>query len=93
MKSGRRCAPGIVHPDAVRLYRPAAALAHVLFVPPFLWPLATQTFPAKTVAWLLAVPISDGELAYARGRGAAALERAFEDRQIDVFDLDRRPVF
>ena len=43
----------------------------------------------KTVAWLLAVPITDAEAAYAGQHGAEALEDLFERAQIDLFDLDR----
>ncbi|WP_410524173.1 suppressor of fused domain protein [Ralstonia pseudosolanacearum] len=43
---------------------------------------------SKKVHWLLAVPISDAEHAYLRDHGLDALERAFEDRQIDIFDRE-----
>ncbi|AKZ29074.1 hypothetical protein ACH51_22740 (plasmid) [Ralstonia solanacearum] len=39
------------------------------------------------------VPISDAEHAYLRDHGLDALERAFEDRQIDIFDINRDSVF
>ncbi|MGR3832064.1 hypothetical protein [Ralstonia pseudosolanacearum] len=34
------------------------------------------------------MPISDAEHAYLRDHGLDALERAFEDRQIDIFDRE-----
>ncbi|ESS51128.1 hypothetical protein L665_00293 [Ralstonia solanacearum SD54] len=39
------------------------------------------------------MPISDAEHAYLRDHGLDALERAFEDRQIDIFDINRDSVF
>ena len=87
-------APGVIYPDIVTMYPMSKTLAHVMFVPPFLWDerLKTMTFESKTVAFLMAVPISEMERRYAEEHGAEALETLFEDKQIDVFDIDRPSV-
>lgn len=89
INSGMRAEPGAIFPRVIELYRGHAALTDILFVPPFLWPLETQKFDTKTVAWLLAVPISEAERDYAKANGPEALEAQFEHHQIDIFDLDR----
>ena len=86
------CQPGTVFPRVVEMYKADSDMKDVLFVPPFLWELKTLDFDSKKVAWLLAVPISEGENAYARDNGSDVLEALFEDRQIDIFDLDRTSV-
>ncbi|MBK0869563.1 MAG: suppressor of fused domain protein [Saccharopolyspora sp.] len=85
------CSPGSIFPDVVGMYYPAATMRHILFVPPFLWAdeLETMHFPGKTVAWLQAVPISEGERQYATANGSDALQDLFVQNQIDVFNLDR----
>ncbi|MGI8627462.1 MAG: suppressor of fused domain protein [Geodermatophilaceae bacterium] len=45
-----------------------------------------------TVAWLMAVPIADSEVEFARLNGTQRLQEIFEQEQIDVFDIDRAPV-
>ena len=41
---------------------------------------------------LMAVPISGSELIYADRSGPKALSALFEERQIDIFDINRLPV-
>jgi antitoxin YqcF len=86
--------PGRIFPGAVATYYPDFTMKHLLFVPPFLWDelVQTQEFPDKTVAWLLAVPISENEMRYASTNGPDALEELFEQEQIDAFDLERPSV-
>jgi antitoxin YqcF len=88
------CQPGAIFPRVVEMYDPEITMKHLMFVSPFVWGDAPQTLelPDKTVAWLLAVPISDGERHYAETNGAEALEDLFEQAQVDVFDIDREPV-
>jgi hypothetical protein len=91
IKSRWFCAPGVVFPDVFAMYRPESSMAHVLFVSPFLWEdgLQTVSLPDRKVAWLLAVPISEAERAFAVEHGPKRLEELFEQRQIDIFDPDR----
>lgn len=90
---GHFCAPGVIFPEIVRRHRPKGPMAHVMFVPPFLWPdLRTIVDEPPPIAWLLAVPISHSELAYAMEHGPAALERAMEEAHVDIYDIDRDPI-
>jgi hypothetical protein len=92
INSKLKARPGSIFPRVIELYRPDLDMKHILLVPPFLWELETQEFAAKKVAWLLAVPISDEERNFALEKGSDALENVFEQKQIDIFDLDRRSV-
>ncbi|MMZ71657.1 Antitoxin YqcF [compost metagenome] len=69
-------------------------MKHMLFVPPFLWEEQLQTidFQDKKVAWLLAVPISENEYLFAQEYGSNKLEDLFEQKQIDIFDIERKSV-
>jgi len=85
--------PGAIFPDVVCMYRNGSEMKHLLFCPPFLWNnLKTQELSDKTVAWLLLVPISENERRFAEENGSDALEGLFVEKQIDVFNLDRRSV-
>jgi hypothetical protein len=83
--------PGRIFPNVVTIHQRNLELKHVLFVSPFLWEgeLETVTFPDKTVAWLMAVPISDREAEYARRNGSEALETLMEEKEVNDFDPDR----
>jgi hypothetical protein len=84
--------PGGIFPCVIESYRPDIEMKHVFLVPPFLWDLKTQEFPTKKVAWLLAVPISEKEKGFAVENGSDALESLFEEKQIDIFDLERESI-
>ena len=81
--------PGVVIPRALELYGEGREMKHAMLISPFVWDLETQSFSAKSVAWLQVLPISDAERDYALANGPEALEDLFQDRQIDVFDIDR----
>ena len=90
---GSRCGLFTIFPDVVpRELSPA--LRHVVLVPPFLWEddLRAQVFDYKTVAWLLAVPITEDERQCAEDRGSEALQTLFVDARIDIFDPARTSV-
>lgn len=92
-KSEYSLAPGEICPNVIDMYYPDSNMKHILFVSSFLWEdLQTLEFPTKTVAWLLAIPISENEYRYAQEKGSDALEQLLEDEQIDIFDLDRDSV-
>lgn len=94
INSGWLVAPGIIFPSVVAMYRPASPMKHFLFLPPFPWDgrLRTIAVGESQVAWLLAVPISDGEMRFAESTGVSALEELCERRQVDIFNLDRASV-
>jgi hypothetical protein len=85
------CCPGAIFPDAISMYDCSPTMRHFFFLPPFLWEddLKTMEFPEKTVAWLLAVPISEEERRYAGKHGWESLEGLFAERNIDMFNLAR----
>lgn len=84
------CCPGAVLQNAVAMYESSLDMQHLIFVSPFLWDdLQTVQYENKTVAWLLAVPISENERQYAEEKGTDALEDLFEQHQIDIYDLSR----
>ncbi|TWT47583.1 suppressor of fused domain protein [Botrimarina hoheduenensis] len=85
------CCPGVIFPDVLAMYDCSPTMRHFLFVPPFLWEdhLNTLDLDGRKVAWLLAVPISEDERAFAEANGPEKLEELFADRQIDIFNLHR----
>lgn len=88
------CSPDSVLENAVLMYDAQATLPHVLFSPPYLWEdkLRTLKFENKTVAWVLAIPISEKELQYREKNGTQALEELLEKNEANIFDLHRKSV-
>ena len=85
---------GKIFKDVVRMYYPDNEMEHVLFSSPFLWEnINTIDFPNKKVTWLLAVPISTKELLFAEQEGTEALEELFEQKDIDIFNINRNSIF
>lgn len=93
-KSGYQVTPGVVHPNVLNLYSPDITLKHLLLVPPFIWePEPTsRELDGMIITWLMAVPISDSEIEYARLSGTDQLEALFDEHQIDVFNINRAPI-
>jgi len=85
------CHPGAIFPGVVSKHRPDSPMKHLLFVPPFLWdpPLKKLKLADKTVAWLMAIPISDPEYQHAMDQGRDTLEAELEHQNIDFYNLDR----
>lgn len=94
INSGWFCYPGAIYPDVLPLHSSSMTMKHFLFVPPFLWEdeLPTLEIEHRTIAWLQAIPISDGERSFAESSGSEALEELFQQHQIDIFDLQRPSV-
>lgn len=92
IKENFEIGPGAIFADAAGTYLPDSDMKHIMFVAPFLWELETQDLANKKAAWLQAVPISEAELEYAEEHGTEALEDLFVEKQIDVYDLDRKSV-
>lgn len=94
INDGAPLLPGAIHGQAMALYDLSTTLRHVMFVSPFLWGDRPQTLalPDRTVAWLMAVPITEAERVYAAEHGSNALEQLFEREDIDIFDPNRPSV-
>jgi hypothetical protein len=88
------CSPGMIFLDVVEAYHPEVTMKHILFVPPFGWQREFETlkFDSKYVAWLLAVPISEVEFQYAQANGTKLLQALFQEKQINIYDLNRDSV-
>jgi len=70
------------------------SLEHMTFVSPFLWDgMRCRLSDEFTCHWLLALPISSGEANFLIENGIDALERRFEDMNVDVLDLERESIF
>lgn len=93
-KSGYQVQPGVVHPDVLAIHANDIRLRHLLLVTPFLWGAepSTRIFDDRVVEWLLAVPISDSEVEFARRYDSDRLQQVFAAHQIDMFDINRPPV-
>ncbi len=91
INDGAPLRPGMIHGGAMGSQELFPTLRHVMFVPPFLWGGRPEplTLPGRTVAWLMAVPITEAERAYAAAHGSNALEQLFERENIKVLDPNR----
>ncbi len=91
MRNQRFVYPGATMLNLVTKYFPDTANKHFYFTAPYLWEdsLKTLKLETKTVAWLLAFPISQSEYQYLLENGDDALENKCEQAQIDIFDLGR----
>ncbi len=80
---------GAVHGEAMAGL--SSTLRHVMFFSPFLWGDAPETLALadRTVAWLMAVPISEDERAYAEIEGPNALEELFARANINILNPNR----
>ncbi|AJH16641.1 suppressor of fused domain protein [Myroides profundi] len=85
------CQPYTVFKDLIRTYIKDTHLPHLLFVHPYLWEdrLGQMELEDKTVYFLLAVPISDNELAYFTEYGASELCDRLFSSDLDFSDIER----
>jgi antitoxin YqcF len=88
------CAPGIIFPDIMKMYGLSLTLCDIYFAHPFLWDdrLKSTRLGEKDIAWLLAVPISKEESAFAQEFGPKKLEELFSEKDIDIYNLNRASV-
>ena len=95
IKNGWTLEPGTLILGVVEEHMPGVTVPHLLLGDPFLWDdgaFGSRALSGKTVAWLLGMPVSTGEMDYLRQHGFSALEDRFEDAQPDLFDLGRSSV-
>jgi len=87
------CDPGTVYPCVVSEYYPDTEMRHIYFTAPFLWEdIHNLEFDDIIVTWLMAVPISDNEFGFLKSYGSGQLEALFEEKGIDIFDINRKSV-
>lgn len=94
VKSKWFCAPGIIFPGIIEMHNLSKTMSDVYFTNPFLWGNRFQStyIRNRTVAWLLAIPISKSETKFAAEFGSEKLEKLFSEKDIDIFDLNRASV-
>ena len=87
------CKPGTVYPNVIKAYYENIEMKHIYFTAPFLWDtLDSIVLDDRIVTWLLAIPISDKEYSYRESYGDDALEKLFEENDIDIFNIKRKSV-
>jgi len=94
IKQKWECYPGAIFPDVLAMYHLSTTMKHAMFTEPFPWEVLEESLqlPDRLVTWLMMVPIADSEYEFAHARGWEALGQIFEDRDIDYWDLQRKPV-
>lgn len=92
--NGALIGPGAVFQGALSFYEPGTTVPNILFTPPFFWDDAPKTLfmPTRTVAWLLALPISDAEFEHVKTEGFRSLLDLMEEKRPAVFDIHRASV-
>jgi hypothetical protein len=91
MRNAQLYPPGSLLRDYVPVYYPDTTVPHLYFTAPFTWEekLQTLTLEQKQVAWLMAVPVSDGEAEYLEEHGDEELERLLEEKNAEYYNLHR----
>jgi antitoxin YqcF len=76
------------------MYKASSTLSDIYFALPFLWEerLKSTLIGDKQMAWLLAVPVSKEETAFAKSYGPERLEALFSEKNVDIYDLNRASV-
>ncbi len=83
--------PGDSIRDVVAEFYPRATVSHLYLARPFLWGERLQLLRGeeKSITWLLAVPVTSGELLYLETQGGEGLEQIYRQRRVDMFSLGR----
>lgn len=90
----KKCSYGDIIQNVISEYKADSEMKHIYLTNPFLWEgFETLEFSDRFVTWLLIVPISDKEKDYAIENGWEALEKKFEEHNIDIFNLKRKSIF
>ncbi|WP_422773617.1 suppressor of fused domain protein [Plantactinospora sp. WMMC1484] len=86
--------PGACFREVLRMHLPDTRFPHFFLTDPYLWEgeFRSTAVGDKTVAWLLAVPVSEAEADHAEQHGPDALEELFERHEIDITDPERASV-
>lgn len=88
--NGTNIAYGSYIENILDQYAISTTLRHVTFVAPFLWEgFAAREIVDVKIHWLLVLPISNAELVFLESNGVEALENLFEQKQIDIYDINR----
>lgn len=87
------CYPGYIVEDIINQYIPESHMKHILLTDSFLWE-NTESISVEDVciALLMIVPISDEEFEYIQKNGVDALEKQFEEKEIDIYNIYRKSI-
>jgi hypothetical protein len=90
IKNGSNIVYGASIANVIMQYQISSSLKHVVFVTPFLWHgMDKFLVENEAVFYLMMLPISDNERLYLIDRGIDELEKVFNDKQIDIYDINR----
>ncbi|MBE6853202.1 MAG: suppressor of fused domain protein [Ruminococcus sp.] len=87
---------GTVLKGVMELYFPNSDMKHLfLMLPPPVWGKAFGVTDAddSIITFLYALPISQAECDYMAQNGIDALQNCFVEKNIDMFDLERKSIF
>ena len=89
----KSCMHGMLVPDVVSSYVKGTELKHVVLMSPVFWPnYQVLEDDDYTIAWLMAVPITDSEKEYIEKNGVAAFDSLLVRKDADVIDMQRKSV-
>ena len=90
-KSRWEVGPGVIYPDIVRMYNANWAVKHIILADPFLWgdSFLSRSIGDRTIAWLMAVPITEYECQYAEKFGSDKLLSVLEKNKVDFANMER----
>ena len=83
--------PGDAIRDVVAEFYPRDSVSHLYLTRPFLWGERLQVLrgEAKNITWLMAVPVTSGELLCLETQGDDGLEQLYRQRRINMYSLGR----
>lgn len=88
------CAPGTFLSNAVSRFGKFGDMQHLYFTTPFGFDgFSTERFGERKVSWLSPIPVSSAEVQFARENSTEKLEEAFEENDVDWFNLKRASIF
>ncbi len=95
MDTNVRYGYGTVFKDIINLYYPESEMRHVfLMLPPPKWPKEFKAIDCDDclITFLYALPISDEEMKYMDEKGIIELQDLFVEKNINMFDPERKSV-
>lgn len=86
------CKPDFIIKNTVSIYKKDTDMKHILLYDPFLWETSILEVEDLVVTWLLLIPISNDELEYVDKFGIEKLIDLFDEKSINIFDINRKSV-
>ncbi|KFF26516.1 suppressor of fused domain protein [Chryseobacterium vrystaatense] len=94
IKDNWKVSHGTVFETLVEMYYKDSEMKHIFFTSPYLWEDKLEDFEVQNenIFFLLGIAISDAELEFQKKNGSEALEDLFEEKEIDIFDVNRKSI-